>query len=121
MTIHEQLQSKYATLRPVLDERALRLWAAAEAQAHGRGGMTLVAAATPTCADSAQLRIPRVRIGRQRQQVVRRHLELFTKFRQRRQMHPVRSADQAIDIVRAKAGQRGELRHGQPVLLHDLQ
>jgi hypothetical protein len=46
MTTPEQLQSKYATLRPVLDERALRLWAAAEVQAYGRGGMTLVAAAT---------------------------------------------------------------------------
>jgi hypothetical protein len=46
MTESERLQSKYAALGPVLNERECRLWAAAEAQALGRGGVTLVAAAT---------------------------------------------------------------------------
>jgi Rhodopirellula transposase DDE domain len=46
MTEAERLQSKYAALGPVLDERQCRLWAAAEARALGRGGVTLVARAT---------------------------------------------------------------------------
>ncbi|MBI3970921.1 MAG: ISAzo13 family transposase [Chloroflexi bacterium] len=41
-----QIQAKYATLRPFLDERRRRLWAANEALALGRGGATIVAAAT---------------------------------------------------------------------------
>jgi hypothetical protein len=40
------LQSKYLSLRPVLDERQRRLWAAIEARAMGRGGISRVAAAT---------------------------------------------------------------------------
>ena len=46
MSEEERLQSKYAALGPVLDERQRRLWAAAEARALGRGGVTLVARAT---------------------------------------------------------------------------
>ncbi len=38
--------AKYAAVAPVLDERARRLWAAAESRAIGRGGDTLVSAAT---------------------------------------------------------------------------
>src|SRR5215210_2880608 len=41
-----RIQAKYATLRPFLDERRRRLWAANEALALGRGGVTVVAAAT---------------------------------------------------------------------------
>jgi DNA-binding phage protein len=42
----EVISEKYATLEPVLDERARRLWAATEARAIGRGGISRVAAAT---------------------------------------------------------------------------
>ena len=42
----ERVRGQYAVLHERLDERALRLWAGSEAQAHGRGGITLVAAAT---------------------------------------------------------------------------
>ncbi len=42
----EQLQSVYAVLNPLLDERTRRLWAAAEAVAIGRGGISQVAKAT---------------------------------------------------------------------------
>ena len=42
----EQVRGQYAALRERLDERALRLWAGSAAQVHGRGGITLVAAAT---------------------------------------------------------------------------
>ena len=46
MSTQETLRSKYAALRPVLDERVCRLWAATEAAALGRGGISRVAAAT---------------------------------------------------------------------------
>ena len=42
----ERLRTKFAALCPYLDERRRRLWAAAEALALGRGGVTAVAAAT---------------------------------------------------------------------------
>ena len=42
----ERVRGQYAVLHERWDERALRLWAGSEAQAHGRGGITLVAAAT---------------------------------------------------------------------------
>src|SRR5438067_290252 len=46
MTAAQQLQEKYAALGPWLKERQTRLWAATEARALGRGGVTLVARAT---------------------------------------------------------------------------
>ncbi len=42
----ETLRAKYAALAPVLSERTRRLWAAAEAEAIGHGGVALVARAT---------------------------------------------------------------------------
>jgi hypothetical protein len=42
----EAIKSKYEALRPVLNERMRRLWAAAEARSLGRGGTTLVHRAT---------------------------------------------------------------------------
>ena len=42
----QSIKAKYTSLEPVLDERARRLWAAAEARAIGRGGITRVAEAT---------------------------------------------------------------------------
>ncbi len=46
MDVGAQVRAKYAALRPYLDERRRRLWAANEALALGRGGVQLVAAAT---------------------------------------------------------------------------
>lgn len=40
------IKQKFETLCPFMDERMRRLWAAAEACALGRGGITAVAAAT---------------------------------------------------------------------------
>jgi hypothetical protein len=40
------IRAKYTILEPVLDERVCRLWAATEARAIGRGGITRVAEAT---------------------------------------------------------------------------
>ncbi len=41
-----RIQQKYTQLQPVLNERTRRLWAAAEADSLGHGGITLVAEAT---------------------------------------------------------------------------
>jgi transposase len=40
------IREKFSALLPILDERSRRLWAAAEAKALGRGGISLVAKAT---------------------------------------------------------------------------
>jgi hypothetical protein len=40
------IRAKFLALKPVMDERLTRLWAGAEAEAIGTGGITLVAAAT---------------------------------------------------------------------------
>ena len=42
----QAINAKYTSLEFVLDERARRLWAAVEARALGRGGITRVAEAT---------------------------------------------------------------------------
>jgi transposase len=42
----EAIAGKFISLRPLLDERARRVWAAVEARAMGRGGISRVAAAT---------------------------------------------------------------------------
>src|SRR4051794_16668098 len=42
----QAIEVKYASLHPVLDERARRLWAAVEARAIGRGGITRVSEPT---------------------------------------------------------------------------
>src|SRR5438045_7992009 len=42
----QTIAAKFAILRPLLDERARRLWAAVEARALGRGGISRVAEAT---------------------------------------------------------------------------
>ena len=44
--IERTIATKYAAMAPVLDERARRRWAAAEAQALGYGGLSVVSAAT---------------------------------------------------------------------------
>jgi transposase len=42
----QAITAKFAILKPLLDERARRLWAAVEARALGRGGLSQVATAT---------------------------------------------------------------------------
>src|SRR5260370_25476495 len=41
-----EIKERFSQLEPWLDERARRLWAAAESAAHGRGGISLVARAS---------------------------------------------------------------------------
>src|SRR5512144_183445 len=45
-TVVETLRQKYRLLKPELDERGRRLWAASEALALGRGGLKAVVEAT---------------------------------------------------------------------------
>ena len=59
----ESITAKFEKLRPYLDERRRRLWAAAEALALGRGGVTTVAAATglqrnTICVGIRELQLP---------------------------------------------------------------
>ena len=51
----EMIRTKYSTLKPQLDERTRRLWAAAEAQALGHGGTRTVAKATGMSATTIRL------------------------------------------------------------------
>ena len=46
MDVETTLRTKYEALAPVLNERTRRLWADAEAEAVGRGGIAMVARAT---------------------------------------------------------------------------
>lgn len=46
MATEKEIKKRYRLMRAHLDERGLRLWAGAEALAHGRGGRELVARAT---------------------------------------------------------------------------
>lgn len=46
MSLTQSLKAKFDALAPYLNERLTRLWAATEATALGRGGITLVSQAT---------------------------------------------------------------------------
>src|SRR5262245_62063320 len=50
----DTIRSKFEALRPVMDERMRRLWAGAEAQALGWGGIACVAEATGLCRATIQ-------------------------------------------------------------------
>jgi hypothetical protein len=57
MIDRELIREKFQVIRPVLSERARRLWAAAEARSLGRGGLSAVAAATGIARDTVRLGI----------------------------------------------------------------
>ena len=63
----QAIAAKFAILSPLLDERARRLWAAVEARAIGRGGISQVAEATrqelarPVSAPELQPPVERIR------------------------------------------------------------
>src|ERR671937_1366021 len=96
------VRAKFEVLRPYLDERRRRLWAAAEALALGRGGMTAVASATG-------LQRATIRVG------VR---ELQGGPSPSPEAEPV--ADQA-QRVRAPGGGRKPLTAEDPTLVQDLE
>jgi hypothetical protein len=55
MIDRDLIREKFQAIRPVLNERARRLWAAAEARSLGRGGISAVAAATGIARDTVRL------------------------------------------------------------------
>jgi hypothetical protein len=98
MDIVAQLKTKYEQLGPLLNERQRRLWAAAEALALGRGGITWVAQATG-------LSRPTVRAG----------------IRQLRQQQRQPDAVLPSERVRRPGGGRRPLTATDPTLLRDLE
>src|SRR5919199_6592229 len=96
------IRAKFEVLRPYLDERRRRLWAAAEAMALGRGGMTAVATATG-------LQRATIRVG------VR---ELQSGPLTSTEPEPVAEAAQR---VRAPGGGRKPLTTEDPTLVRDLE
>ena len=59
----ESIRKKLAALRPVLDERAQRWWAASEAWAYGRGGVVLVHEATGIAISTIQVGLREIASG----------------------------------------------------------
>src|SRR5919206_2112361 len=102
------IQAKFEALRPYLDERRRRLWAAAEAMVLGRGGITAVANAT-----GLERTTIRAGIG-----------ELQVNPTAGTETEPETEAAAAADRlqrVRAPGGGRKPLITEDPALVHDLE
>jgi hypothetical protein len=96
------IRAKFEALRPYLDERRRRLWAAAEAMAFGHGGLTAVATATG-------LQRATIRVGmRELQRVPTVSTDESTAADEKRR-------------VRAPGGGRKSLTTEDPALLRDLE
>src|SRR5215510_11548958 len=63
MAEHSSLATKFEALRPVLNELARRRWAATEALAYGRGGISAVAHATGLSRQTIRAGIREMRQG----------------------------------------------------------
>ncbi len=96
------IRAKFEVLRPFLDERRRRLWAAAEALVLGRGGITAVATAT-------RLQRATIRVG------IR---ELHTGPTASAEAPPATGGG---DRVRAPGGGRKPLSLQDPTLVRDLE
>ena len=59
----KRIKARFDALQPVLDERSRRLWAGAEAQAIGRGGIARVSQATGLSRDTVRAGLREVRVG----------------------------------------------------------
>lgn len=66
----EQIQRKFAALTAILDERAQRQWAAAEAQALGYGGISCVAQATGLARDTIRRGLHELRLRQEQPDAV---------------------------------------------------
>jgi hypothetical protein len=100
------IRGKFEALRPYLDERRRRLWAAAEAMALGHGGITTVAAATG-------LQRATIRVGL-------RELQSRPSTSTEPEPEPVAVAE-AAQRVRAAGGGRKPLTAEDPTLVRDLE
>ena len=92
-----QLKAKYGPLQPLLNERQRRLWAATEALALGRGGITWVAQATGLSRMTVRSGIRELRQQRRPQETL------------------------AADRVRRGGGGRRPLTETDPTLVRDLE
>jgi len=98
------MRAKFEALRPYLDERRRRLWAAAEAMVLGRGGITAVANAT----------------GLQRLTIRAGIRELQADPGEATGADSAAAADR-VQRVRAPGGGRKPLTTEDPTLVHDLE
>src|SRR6266699_4226841 len=98
------MRAKFEALRPYLDERRRRLWAAAEAMVLGRGGITAVATAT----------------GLQRVTIRAGIRELQADPGNATGAESAAAADR-MQRVRAPGGGRKPLTTQDPALVHDLE
>lgn len=103
----EMILGKYQALRPVLDERARRLWAAAEARALGRGGIALVHRATGIAHGT-------IRAGL-------RELRALTPSQPGQQERPTATDLPAPGRIRREGAGRRSLTQTDPTLLSDLE
>ncbi|MBM3223627.1 MAG: ISAzo13 family transposase [Candidatus Tectomicrobia bacterium] len=97
MQEHTSLTEKFKTLRPVLNEHARRLWAATEALALGRGGISAVAHATGLSRPTIYAGIPEIQTG------------------------TVAIPPKRAERVRRPGGGRTQRTTQDPTLLHDLE
>src|SRR5436305_13303993 len=98
MAEEAEVRGVFERLGPVLDERAQRLWAAATAQAHGRGGVSLVTRATGMARSTIQ-----------------RGLKELTEVGP-----PHRQPDRAAQVHRTGGGRKRNTAK-DPTLLRDLE
>src|SRR6267154_2066649 len=98
------IQAKFEALRPYLDERRRRLWAAAEAMVLGRGGMTAVATAS----------------GLERNTIRAGIRELQASPPANPEADAAAAADR-VQRVRAVGGGRKPLTTDDPTLIQDLE
>src|SRR5438045_453723 len=98
------IRAKFEALRPYLDERRRRLWAAAEAMVLGRGGMTAVATAT----------------GLERNTIRAGMRELQASPTATPETDAAAAADR-VQRVRAVGGGRKPLTTEDPTLVQDLE
>ncbi len=59
----ERVTVKFDAMRPLLDERTRRLWAAVQAKAIGRGGISWVAEATGMSRSTLRVGLQRLAVG----------------------------------------------------------
>src|ERR671933_1242883 len=100
------IRAKFEALRPYLDERRRRLWAAAEAMVLGRGGITAVATATGLERNTIRAGI--------------RELQASSTPTTETEAEAAAAADR-VRRVRAVGGGRKPLTTEDPTLVHDLE
>jgi hypothetical protein len=87
------VRQKYQALAPLLHERALRCWAACEAQSLGRGGISLVAAATDLSRPMIRRGIAELQTGDHKRGEA---LDLFRVRRSGGGRHPITATDRTL-------------------------